>query len=251
MQSSPGSVISWLCHLLVLSSPGSVISWLCHLLVMSSPGSVISWFGHLLVLSAPPRHAVISWLCLLPQDMQSSPGSVISWFCHLLVQSSPGSVCSPKTMQSSPGSVCSPKTMQSSPGSVCSLKTCSHLPVLSAPPEFLPQLHPSWPCLVSLAALRVGQCCLGFGFGFAVRFLAMSGTSEHCVLGSVVGCVQRFGVLFLAMSGTSETETETVFSYNARYNGMTHVPIKQVGNVFYQSISVTFTTIVIVGYRTL
>ena len=40
--------------------------------------------------------------------------------------------------------------------------------------------------------------------GFGVRFLTMSVTSEHCMMGSVVGCVQGFGVLFLAMSGTSE-----------------------------------------------
>ena len=40
--------------------------------------------------------------------------------------------------------------------------------------------------------------------GFGVTFMAMSGTSQHCVLGSVVRCVQGVGVLFLVMSGISD-----------------------------------------------
>ena len=52
-----------------------------------------------------------------------------------------------------------------------------------------------------LRALHVGHCCWVCS-GFGVWFLCVSGTSEHGVLGSVLGCVQGCGVWFLCMSST-------------------------------------------------
>ena len=46
-----------------------------------------------------------------------------------------------------------------------------------------------------IKALDVGQCCwVCSGVWFGVLFLAMSGISQHCVLGSVVRCAQGFGL---------------------------------------------------------